>query len=196
MAPIHFPPCPCLLPLPGWLLAHIHAIPFLAGYPFPLPVLVIFPLIVSFLIVLYLLIGSPPCNLCFFPLYQYHPNIPWTPHHCIGPWHHHPLTLTISSINDSVSYYPYHAVGLWLSSPLPLPYHWSLTHSLSTYLFLYYYLQSGLCLFSLHIQWLKKCLNVYAFSCICFSVSQGVRIWLSCRDMFCSSASQLHFGSL
>jgi len=48
VAPIHFLPHPHLLPLPRRLLTYLHAIPCLAGYPFPLSVLVIFPLIVYF----------------------------------------------------------------------------------------------------------------------------------------------------
>jgi len=45
VAPIHFPPHSHLLPLSGWLLTYIHALPFLAGYTFSLSVLPIFSLI-------------------------------------------------------------------------------------------------------------------------------------------------------
>jgi hypothetical protein len=46
VAPIHFPPRSHFLPIPGRLRAHTHAIPILADRTLPLPLLVIFSLIV------------------------------------------------------------------------------------------------------------------------------------------------------
>jgi len=79
--------------------------------------------------VLYLLAGSLARPLCAFHFTGTHPVISWAPYLTIGPWHCHPIpllhpqlvtqspvTFTIVSVCDSIS-------------PLPLPYHWSLTHS-------------------------------------------------------------------
>jgi len=81
--------------------------------------------------------------LCPFHFTGTHPIISWAPYLTVSPWHCHPIplpnlqlmtqssvTFTVVSVCDS-------------ASPLPLPYHRSLTH----FLFLYYYLQPGLCLF-------------------------------------------------
>jgi hypothetical protein len=45
VAPIHFLPRSCLLPIPGGLCAHTHAIPILVDCTLSLPLLVIFSLI-------------------------------------------------------------------------------------------------------------------------------------------------------
>jgi hypothetical protein len=45
VAPIHFPPCSRLLPIPGRLRAHAYAIPILADRTLPLPLLVVLSLI-------------------------------------------------------------------------------------------------------------------------------------------------------
>jgi len=76
MAPIHFPPHPCLLPLPRRLLVHLHALPLLAGHPFPLSALVIFPIIPCLGCTISAHQISPACNLCPFPLYWYLPYFP------------------------------------------------------------------------------------------------------------------------
>jgi hypothetical protein len=144
MAPIHFPSCSCLLPIPWRLHTHTHAIPLLADCTLALPFLVIFPLII-FLSTCTISAHwiSSWLTLCPFHLTGTHPIISWTPYPTIGLWHHHPLphprvvtqfpiTLTIAPVCDSVSLYPYHTTSLWLSL-------------LSACLFMYYYLQSGLC---------------------------------------------------
>jgi hypothetical protein len=118
MAPIHFPPRPRFLPIPGRLRAHTHAIPILADCTLPLPLLVIFSLI-DFLLTCTMFAcwipGSLP--LCPFHLTGTHPIISW-PHTLLSV--HNVVILTASSVGDSVPCYHYPSFGLWLSSPSAL----------------------------------------------------------------------------
>jgi hypothetical protein len=94
MAPIHFLPHSCLLPIPQGLCAHTHAIPLLDDHTLTLFFLAIFSLI-AFLSICTIFAcwtpSSPP--LCPLHLTSTHPIISWTPYLTIGPWCCHPLPL-------------------------------------------------------------------------------------------------------
>jgi hypothetical protein len=115
MAPIHFPARSRLLPLSWGLCTHTHALSLLAGHPFPLPFLVTFPLIVSlFTCTISARRISGLLSLCPFHFTGTHPIISWTPYLTISLWRHHPFTLTIASVCDSVPPYPYLTTSPWL----------------------------------------------------------------------------------
>jgi len=150
MAPIYFLPCSRVLLVSWGLCAHTYAIPLLVNHTLALSFLVISSLI-TFLSACTIstcqIPGSPTlCPLHFTGTY---PIISWTPYLAISLWCCHPslhpqvvtqslVTFTIASVCDSVPLYPYHTTGLWLSF-------------LSACLFVYYYLQPGLCSFLLPI---------------------------------------------
>jgi len=104
MAPIHFLPRSCLLPIPWGLCTHTHAMLFLVDHTLTLPFLVIFPLIIFLLtctISACQISGSLP--LCSFHLTGTHLIISWTPFLTISPWHRHPLPLSHSqSVTQSL----------------------------------------------------------------------------------------------
>jgi len=103
LAPIHFLPCPRLLPIPGGLCAHTHAIPILVDRTLSLPLLVIFSLITfSFTCTI-----SARRILSLFPLCPFHstgthPIITLNPLPYCWSMTSSPPTLTASSVGDSV----------------------------------------------------------------------------------------------
>jgi len=124
MAPIHFLPCSCLLPLSRRLCTHTHAIPILADHILPLPLLVVFSLTIFFhlpcIIFAHRISSSPPPPPMPSHSTGTHLIISWTPYLTIGPRCCHPFALTATPVGDSVPYYLYHSLGLWLSLPATL----------------------------------------------------------------------------
>jgi hypothetical protein len=128
LAPIHFLPHSHLLPVPGGLHVHTHAIPILADHTLSLPLLVILPLIMSSFHLYYICSLDPrlipPMPL---PLYQY-PS-----YYTLNPLPYYwsitlsPLALTVPLDGDSVPGIITIVSVCDSVPPLPLPYYWSLT---------------------------------------------------------------------
>jgi hypothetical protein len=105
----------------------------------------------SYSLVLYLLAGSLARSPMPFPLYWYPSYYNLSPIPYYWSMTSSPLTLTTSPVDDSVPHYPYHSLSLWLNHPSALTLPLVSDSFLVTYLFLYYYLQPGLCLSPLPI---------------------------------------------
>jgi hypothetical protein len=108
LAPIYFLPCPRLLPIPRGLCVHTHAIPILVDCTLSLSLLVIFSLIAfSFTCTIsaHWILSSFP--LCPFYSPGTHPIMYiLNPYLTIGSWCHHPFTLTLLLVSDSVPCLP------------------------------------------------------------------------------------------
>jgi hypothetical protein len=98
MAPIHFPSRPRLLPIPGRLRAHTHAIPILVDHTLPIPLLVILSLIAFPL----------TCTIfaCWIPA-----RFPYALSILPVPILLYPEPHTLLSAHDVITPYPYRILG-------------------------------------------------------------------------------------
>jgi hypothetical protein len=94
--------------------------------------LLVWPIFIFLLILTFICLPDPQLiPLCPFQFTSAHPIISWTPYPTISPWCHCPIPLLHSWLVTQSPVIFTIVLVCDSTFPLPLPYHWSLTHSLS-----------------------------------------------------------------